>query len=126
MRIAVIGAGAIGGMLAVRFALSGHTVTVVDRGAHLEAIRKNGLKLVHHDGAEEVAHRLTRGGELRRCRFAGPRAAGAEGLRDRRRRAADARTVWRRHDGRDVAEWPAVVVLPEFQRPARGLPAQIG
>ncbi len=55
MRIAVIGAGAIGGMLAVRFALSGHTVTVVDQGAHLEAIRKNGLKLVHHDGAEEVA-----------------------------------------------------------------------
>ena len=55
MRIAVIGAGAIGGMLAARFALSGHTVTVVDQGAHLEAIRKNGLKLVHHDGAEEVA-----------------------------------------------------------------------
>jgi 2-dehydropantoate 2-reductase len=55
MKIAVIGAGAIGGMLAVRFALSGHTVTVVDQGAHLEAIRKNGLKLVYHDGAEEVA-----------------------------------------------------------------------
>lgn len=58
MRIAVIGAGAIGGMLAVRLALSGHAVTVVARGAHLEAIRKNGLKLVHHDGAEEVAQNL--------------------------------------------------------------------
>jgi len=55
MKIAVIGAGSIGGILAVRLALSGHAVTVIARGAHLEAIRKNGLKLVHHDGAEEVA-----------------------------------------------------------------------
>ncbi|HEY7944486.1 MAG: 2-dehydropantoate 2-reductase [Burkholderiales bacterium] len=58
MRIAVIGAGAIGGMLAVRLALSGQTVTVVDQGPHLDAIRKNGLKLVHHDGSEEVADKL--------------------------------------------------------------------
>ena len=55
MRIAVIGAGAIGGILAVRLALSGQTVTVIEQGVHLEAIRKNGLKLVQHDGAEEVA-----------------------------------------------------------------------
>jgi len=55
MRIAVIGAGAIGGMLAVRLALSGQAVTVVDQGAHLEAIRANGLKLLHHDGREELA-----------------------------------------------------------------------
>ena len=55
MRIAVIGAGAIGGILAVRLALSGQTVTVVEQGVHLEAIRGNGLKLIHHDGAEEVA-----------------------------------------------------------------------
>ena len=55
MRIAVIGAGAIGGMLAVRLALSGQAVTVVDQGAHLEAIRANGVKLLHHDGREELA-----------------------------------------------------------------------
>ena len=58
MRIAVIGAGAIGGMLAVRLALSGHAVTVVEQGAHLEAIRKTGLKLIHPDGAEEIAQDL--------------------------------------------------------------------
>ena len=58
MKIAVIGAGAIGGMLAVRLALSGHAVTVVEQGAHLEAIRRTGLKLVHHDGAEEVTRDL--------------------------------------------------------------------
>jgi 2-dehydropantoate 2-reductase len=55
MRIAVIGAGAIGGMLAVRLALSEQTVTVVEQGAHLDAIRANGLKLLHHDGSEELA-----------------------------------------------------------------------
>ena len=53
MRIAVIGAGAIGGMVAVRLALSGQTVTVVDQGAHLDAIRSKGLRLLHHDGREE-------------------------------------------------------------------------
>ena len=58
MKIAVIGAGAIGGMLAVRLALSGQSVTVVDQGAHLEAIQRNGLKLVRADGAEEVAKDL--------------------------------------------------------------------
>ncbi len=58
MKIAIIGAGAIGGMLAVRLALSGHAVTVVEQGAHLEAIRSNGLKLVHPDGSEEVAQDL--------------------------------------------------------------------
>jgi 2-dehydropantoate 2-reductase len=58
MRIAVIGAGAIGGMVAVRLALSGQTVTVVDQGAHLEAIRANGLNLLHHDGREEIARNV--------------------------------------------------------------------
>src|ERR1022692_665754 len=58
MKIAVIGAGAIGGILAVRLALSGQTVTVVDQGAHLDAIRRNGLKLVRADGAEELAKDL--------------------------------------------------------------------
>ena len=58
MRIAVYGAGAIGGMLAVRLALAGHAVTVIDQGAHLDAIRRNGLKLVHADGSEQVARDL--------------------------------------------------------------------
>jgi len=58
MKIAVIGAGAIGGILAVRLALSGQAVTVVEKGAHLQAIGRNGLKLVHHDGVEEIAKDL--------------------------------------------------------------------
>ena len=55
MKIAVVGAGAIGGLLAVRLANSGLDVTVIDRGEHLAAINANGLRVVHPDGSEEVA-----------------------------------------------------------------------
>jgi ketopantoate reductase/2-keto-4-pentenoate hydratase/2-oxohepta-3-ene-1,7-dioic acid hydratase in catechol pathway len=49
-KICVVGAGAIGGLLAAKFALAGEEVTVIDQGAHLAAIQKNGLKLEWHDG----------------------------------------------------------------------------
>jgi 2-dehydropantoate 2-reductase len=45
-------------MLAVRLALSGQSVTVVDLGAHLDAIKARGLKLVRADGSEEIATNL--------------------------------------------------------------------
>ena len=47
MRICVFGAGAVGGHIAARLAAAGNEVSVVARGAHLEAIKKNGLKLLH-------------------------------------------------------------------------------
>jgi 2-dehydropantoate 2-reductase len=43
MRVAVFGAGAIGGVIAARMARAGHAVTVVARGAHLAAMRARGL-----------------------------------------------------------------------------------
>ncbi|WP_426788639.1 ketopantoate reductase family protein [Xanthomonas campestris] len=49
MRVAVVGAGAIGGFLACKLFAAGHNVSVVARGATLEAIRANGLKLYTHD-----------------------------------------------------------------------------
>ena len=55
MKIAVIGAGAIGGYVGVKLALAGEDVTFIVRGANLEAIRKNGAKLIMHDGSEHVA-----------------------------------------------------------------------
>src|SRR4051812_5776786 len=58
MKICVVGAGAIGGYLAVLFARAGHDVTVIARGAHLAAIREKGLKLVDHDGAEIGCERV--------------------------------------------------------------------
>lgn len=45
MRIAVFGAGAVGGHVAVRLGRAGHDVSVVARGAHLDAIRRNGITL---------------------------------------------------------------------------------
>lgn len=60
MKICVVGAGAIGGLMAVKLSLSnfqgaGNEVTVIDQGAHLAAIQKNGLKLIWEDGSEHVA-----------------------------------------------------------------------
>jgi len=54
MKFCVYGAGAIGGYLAVELALCGQEVSVVARGAHLDAIRKRGLTLKIH-GEERVA-----------------------------------------------------------------------
>jgi 2-dehydropantoate 2-reductase len=45
MRIAVIGAGALGGTFAVLLARAGHDVTVTARGAGLDAIRAGGIRL---------------------------------------------------------------------------------
>lgn len=55
MKIAIVGAGAIGGYVGVKLALAGEDVTFIVRGANLEAIRKNGMKLVMDDGTEHVA-----------------------------------------------------------------------
>ena len=55
MKICVAGAGAIGGYLAVRLAGTGAEVSVVIRGANLQAVRAHGMKLVNADGSEQVA-----------------------------------------------------------------------
>ena len=55
MKICVVGAGAIGGMLAVKLAETGQDVTVIIRGANLQAVRDNGMKLIMDDGSEHVA-----------------------------------------------------------------------
>lgn len=46
MRILIFGAGAIGGYLGAKLALSGVDVTFFARGAHLAAMRENGLTLI--------------------------------------------------------------------------------
>jgi 2-dehydropantoate 2-reductase len=45
MRIAAMAAGAVGGYFGGRLAAAGHDVSFIARGAQLEAIRKNGLKI---------------------------------------------------------------------------------
>ena len=49
MKICVFGAGAIGGNFAARLADAGNEVSVVVRGAHLEAIKAKGLTLIAGD-----------------------------------------------------------------------------
>jgi 2-dehydropantoate 2-reductase len=55
MKICVVGAGAIGGYLAVRLAGIGEGVSVVIRGANLAAVNAQGMKLINADGSEQVA-----------------------------------------------------------------------
>ena len=55
MKICVVGAGSIGGLLGVKLALAGHQVTLIARGANLAAIRANGMTLQMHDGQEFAA-----------------------------------------------------------------------
>lgn len=50
MRVAVFGAGAVGGYLGSRLAQGGADVSFIARGAHLEAMRERGLTLVTPEG----------------------------------------------------------------------------
>ena len=54
-RFCVIGAGAIGGFIAARLALAGRDVTLFARGATLESIRRDGLRVRSPDGREAHA-----------------------------------------------------------------------
>lgn len=58
MRIGVAGAGAVGGLMAARLAEAGHEVSLLARGATLDAVREHGLRLATGDdaAAETVAH----------------------------------------------------------------------
>ena len=55
MRICIYGAGAIGGYMGARLSLSGVDVTLIARGPHLQAMKKNGLKIIS-DGQEITAY----------------------------------------------------------------------
>jgi 2-dehydropantoate 2-reductase len=54
MKVCIYGAGAIGAHIGVLMKLAGVDVSLIARGAHLEAIKENGLKLII-DGQEKVA-----------------------------------------------------------------------
>ena len=52
MKVCIYGAGAIGGWIGVHLAQTGHKVSVVARGATLEALQKNGLQCVQTQAAD--------------------------------------------------------------------------
>ena len=57
MKVCVVGAGAIGGYMAVHIANAGHEVSVIARGPHLAAIKDKGLMLIESE-SEFVADKL--------------------------------------------------------------------
>jgi 2-dehydropantoate 2-reductase len=59
MKICIYGAGAIGGYLGVQLARAGADVSLVARGAHLDAMRANGLRLLIGDEAHVVHPKCT-------------------------------------------------------------------
>ena len=59
MKIAIVGCGAIGGYVGAKLALAGETVTLMVRGATLEAVRERGITLHMSDGPSLLAKNLT-------------------------------------------------------------------
>jgi 2-dehydropantoate 2-reductase len=58
MRVAIIGAGAIGVAIGLRLAKAGHEVALVARGAHLAAMQARGATLVDHVHNETIAQHV--------------------------------------------------------------------
>lgn len=58
MRVAVIGAGAIGGFVGAQLAHAGEDVTFIARGATLEALKRNGIRAMMCDGTEKAVPRI--------------------------------------------------------------------
>jgi len=52
MKIAIVGAGAIGGLLGARLSLAGESVAFIARNRNLLAIEQNGFRLIEDDGRE--------------------------------------------------------------------------
>lgn len=66
MRICVVGAGAIGGLLGAKLSLAGEQVMLIARGDHLTAIRERGLRLLT-EGQELVATKVQATDDLTRA-----------------------------------------------------------
>jgi len=65
VKVAVIGAGAIGGYVGAKLALAGEDVTFMVRGANLEAIRDRGMRVVSADGSEAIVRNVRASNDYR-------------------------------------------------------------
>jgi len=72
MKIAVVGAGAIGGYLGAKLSRSGEQVTFIARNKNLDAINARGFRLILEDGSEEHAPEVR---AVQRMAEAGPQDA---------------------------------------------------
>ena len=120
MKICIVGAGAIGGLLGARLAVAGDEVTLIARGPHLEAIRARGLEVTMNDGAVVHATEIAATGGHEGVRSA--RIWSSSGSRLTRSLRLPARSpcvVRPRHHRADDPERNPVVVLPAPRRAAR-------
>jgi 2-dehydropantoate 2-reductase len=58
VKVCVVGAGAIGATIGAKLCVAGEQVCLIARGAHLEAIRSDGLQLVDRVGSRSTTLRL--------------------------------------------------------------------
>jgi 2-dehydropantoate 2-reductase len=58
MKIAIIGAGAIGGFVGAQLAHAGEDVTFIARGATLEALKTRGIRVLMSDGTEKAVREV--------------------------------------------------------------------
>lgn len=58
MRIAVMGAGAVGGFFGAKLAAAGHELVFISRGQHLEEMRRSGLKIDSPNGNLHISNAL--------------------------------------------------------------------
>lgn len=66
MKICIVGAGSMGGMMGVKLHNIGEEVTLIARGPHLAAIQaNNGMKLIMNDGTEEFAQGIAATDDIR-------------------------------------------------------------
>ena len=72
MKIAIVGAGAIGGYLGAKLSLSGEDVTFIARNQNLAAINANGFRLHLEDGTQQHASGVR---AVQRMADAGPQDA---------------------------------------------------
>ena len=56
LRIAIVGAGGVGGYLAAKLIQNNYDVTLIARGENLEAIRENGLKVIEYKQDDFTVH----------------------------------------------------------------------
>jgi len=72
MKIAIVGAGAIGGYLGAKLSLAGEDITFIARNRNLSAINAEGFKLIEEDGIELHARAVR---AVQRMADAGPQDA---------------------------------------------------
>ncbi len=76
MKIAIFGAGAVGGYMGAKLAQAGEDVTLIARGPHLAALQQNGLRLIEGESEMTVWPRA-----LQDTREAGPQDCVIVGLK---------------------------------------------